>query len=62
VPLDAAVRLLADMANLKLVRLANVYYVTSPPNARLLRKEDEERRFYAGPMKKADSTNPPANP
>jgi hypothetical protein len=61
VPLEVAIQLLADMANLKLVRVANVYYVTSPKNARLLRKEEEERRLNGG-LKKADSTNPPVNP
>jgi hypothetical protein len=44
VPVDAAVQLLADMANLKLVRVANVYYVTSPKNAEVFRKEENMRR------------------
>ena len=49
VPLDAAVELLADTANLKLVRVANIYYVTSPQNAdRLQKEEDRRRRELAG--------------
>jgi len=56
VPLDAAVQLLADMADLKVVHVANVYYVTSPKHARLLQKEEDKRRLEgekgkAGPMK-----------
>jgi hypothetical protein len=43
VPLDAALRLLANMNGLKVVRIANVYYVTSPKNARQLQKEEDER-------------------
>ena len=44
VPADTAVQVLADMAGLKLVRMESVYYVTSPANARLLRKEINKRR------------------
>jgi hypothetical protein len=43
VPLDTAVVLLADTADLKLVRLGNVYYVTSRERARLLEAEEKER-------------------
>ena len=55
-PLDVAVQLLADMADLKLVRIANVYYVTSPQNAKVLQKEEDKGRMggeicEAGPMK-----------
>jgi hypothetical protein len=45
VPADAAVQVLADMAGLKLVRLETVYYVTTPENAALLRKEVNKRRL-----------------
>jgi RNA polymerase sigma factor (sigma-70 family) len=38
VPVDTAVRLLADMTGLDAVRLDNVFYVTSPENARRLRR------------------------
>lgn len=44
VPFDAAVQLLADMANLKVVRIANVYYVTSVKKAEALQKEEDKRR------------------
>jgi hypothetical protein len=45
VPTEAAVRVLADMAGLKLVRLENVYYVTSEKNARVLQDEKDKRRL-----------------
>jgi hypothetical protein len=47
VPLDAALRVLANMHGLKVVRIANVYYVTSPKNARQLQKEEDERILKA---------------
>jgi RNA polymerase sigma factor (sigma-70 family) len=43
VPLDAAVTVLADMADLKCVRVGNVYYVTTPERARVLEAEEKER-------------------
>ena len=43
VPLDTAVRLLADMAGLRPVRMDNVLYVTTRENAKLLQEEQEER-------------------
>jgi hypothetical protein len=43
VPLDTAVRLLADMAGLKAVQIDNVVYVTTPANAAVLQKEEERR-------------------
>jgi hypothetical protein len=43
VPLDTAVRILADMADLKPVLLENVLYVTSKENARALEEEDHKR-------------------
>jgi hypothetical protein len=42
---EVAVRLLANMADLKLVRLANVYYVTTKENARALQEEEDKRRL-----------------
>jgi RNA polymerase sigma factor (sigma-70 family) len=48
VPLDTAVRVLADMAGLRLVRLDSVYYVTSKENARRLQDEDDKRRRDKG--------------
>jgi hypothetical protein len=42
VPLDTAVRMLADTAELKVVPLDNVLYVTSKDNARLLMEEQEK--------------------
>ena len=44
VPVDVALELLTDMADLKVVRLANVYYVTSPKNAERLQQEEDQRR------------------
>ncbi len=45
VPLDTALVVLADMADLKVVHIANVYYVTSPEHAQLLQKEADQRRL-----------------
>jgi hypothetical protein len=45
VPLDTAVRLLADMAALTTIRVENVLYVTSKDNARLMQREIEDRRM-----------------
>lgn len=44
VPLDTAVELLADMADLKVVRKANALYVTTPERAESLLSEEEKRR------------------
>ena len=41
---DTAVHLLADMSGLKLVVVDKVLYVTSLENAKVLQKEDEDRR------------------
>jgi len=57
VPLDTAVVLLAEMADLKLVRLGNVYYVTSRERARLLETEEQERRLKE---EKGDPAKPQA--
>lgn len=55
VPVDAAVRLLADMTDLKLVRVANVYYVTSPKNARLLQKEEDKRSLNEAQLRAVEA-------
>jgi hypothetical protein len=44
VPLDQAVRLLADMADLKSFLVANVLYVTSEKNAAALEKQETQRQ------------------
>ncbi|HEY7310324.1 MAG TPA: hypothetical protein VH643_13250 [Gemmataceae bacterium] len=68
VPLDTAVRMLADMAGLKVVPLDNALYVTSKDNARLLMEEQEKLRLQrkcetkpkkAKPSKKTDKPVPP---
>lgn len=48
VPIDSAVRLLANMAGLTVVRLDNVFYVTTEENAKHLR--EERARFNAEEM------------
>ena len=45
VPVETAVRLLADQAGVKLVRLGNVYYVTSKENACTLQREEDKARL-----------------
>lgn len=68
VPLDTAVRMLADMAGLKVVPLDNALYVTSTDNARLLMEEQEKLRLQRKcetkhkkdkPSKKTDKPVPP---
>jgi hypothetical protein len=44
-PIDTAFQVVADMADLKLVRLENVYYVTSRENAEILHKDWSRRRL-----------------
>jgi hypothetical protein len=44
VPLASAIRVLADMADLELVRIDNVYYATSRENAGRLRDKEDHRR------------------
>jgi hypothetical protein len=53
VPLDTAVLLLADMAELKAVEIDGVYYVTTRENAQALRKEQEK-----APPAKAEEAKP----
>jgi hypothetical protein len=50
VPLDTAVRILADMADLKPVLLDNVLYVTTKENAKALQEEYQQRRQPEGGM------------
>jgi hypothetical protein len=45
VPLDTTVRMLADMAGLKVVKLDNALYVTSKDNARALMEEQEKQNL-----------------
>jgi type II secretory pathway component GspD/PulD (secretin) len=44
VPLDTAVRVLADIAGLSSVLIDNVLYVTTRPNAKALEAEQAKRR------------------
>ncbi|MHB1424515.1 MAG: hypothetical protein ACYC3I_15195 [Gemmataceae bacterium] len=64
VPLDTAVRLFADMAGLKVVRMGNVLYVTSEDNARALEKEQKKLRSkHKNEKKKSEKEkNPAAKP
>ena len=50
VPLDTAVRMLADMAGLRVVPLDNVLYLTTPENAKRLR--EEQAQLDAEPTRK----------
>lgn len=54
VPIETAVRLLANMAGLSLVRLDNVFYVTTAENAKQLREEqakiNADMPRVAGPL------------
>jgi len=47
VPLDSAVRVLADMVDLKPVQIDNMIYLTSPQNADRLHKEQKKRKEKA---------------
>jgi hypothetical protein len=58
VPLDTAVRMLSDMAGLKVVPLDNVLYVTSKDNARLLMEEQEKLRLQRRAEKKEKEDKP----
>jgi hypothetical protein len=50
VPVETAVRLLADMADLKAVTIDNVYYVTTKENAKSLEEEQEQKRRQGARM------------
>src|SRR5262249_38247233 len=52
-PIDSAVRLLADMADLAPVAIDNVIYVTSKTNAQALQAEQERRRLLKPDAKPA---------
>jgi hypothetical protein len=58
VPLDRAVRLLADMADLKAVLLGNVLYVTSKENAAQWEKEAAKPKPAKAEEKKQDKMSP----
>jgi hypothetical protein len=45
VPVDTAVRIVADMAGLAVVRRDNIFYLTTPENARRMREEAPHRRI-----------------
>jgi hypothetical protein len=49
VPVDTAILLLADMADLKPVEIDGVYYVTTRENAKALREEQEKKKEPADP-------------
>jgi type II secretory pathway component HofQ len=60
VPLRTAVRLLADMADLKAVTVDNVLYVTTRANADALEKEETERGApRPGPVAPITGGGPP---
>jgi hypothetical protein len=61
-PLDTAVRLLVDMAGLKAVQIDNLFYVTTPENARALQDEQEKRRLVPTSPEKADKAPPGGAP
>lgn len=57
VPVDTAVRLLADMVDLRAVAVDNVLYVTSPENAKELQAQQEARARQRQPKKSGDPLN-----
>ncbi len=59
-PLDAAVRVLADMAGLKMVVMPHALYVTSAENAKLLEVEKQRQREQEQP--KAAGKKPETKP
>ena len=58
VPADTAIRLLADMAGLEVVRVNNVLYVTTPENAEKLRKKLAAEAGLGGPRHGTKSVRP----
>jgi hypothetical protein len=56
VPLDTAVRLLADMCGVKSVQIGNVLYVTARDNARVLQQEEQDRKLDRTSQEKKDTT------
>jgi type II secretory pathway component GspD/PulD (secretin) len=59
VPLETAVRIIAEMAGLKSVRLGNVLFVTTEERAEKLRAEPESRPPLPGGGYAPDGTAPP---
>jgi hypothetical protein len=51
-PVDAALDVLAHMADLKLVRIRNIYFVTTPEKAKAIEKAEQEKanRMLYGPL------------
>ncbi len=60
VPLDAALVIVADAANLRPVRLGTVYYITTRERAGLLEMEEQKRRLEEEKGKE-ESAKPPAH-
>jgi hypothetical protein len=65
--LDDAVRVLADMADLKAVRLESLFYVTSKENAKALQAEQEKRmlgglELHKSAQRKEQKAEPPKVP
>ena len=58
IPLDTAVRLLADMADLKAVAIDNVLYVTAKANAEALQAEQDKRKALAREQAKNEKAAP----
>lgn len=60
VPTESAVRMLADMADLKVIAEANALYVTTPEkHAAWLKDREATRKPAAAPAKPATPTTPP---
>src|SRR5262249_44654447 len=57
VPIDPAVRLLADMADLDVALVDNVFYVTTPEKARKLQEKARRPETLARPTKPAGPKN-----
>ncbi len=49
-PLDTALRLLADMADLRTIQLDNVFYITTKEKAAALEKQLEKEKKEKGPL------------
>jgi hypothetical protein len=62
VPIDTAVRLLAEMAELKVVLVDNVLFVTTKESAKELHEEYRRRRNYDIEMETAESVAEAINP
>src|SRR6185437_4373035 len=61
-PLDTALRLLADMADLRAVHLDNVLYVTTKENAAALEARLDRERIPAIPLDDNNSTPGESSP